>query len=126
MDDGGWGVEAQRDRAMAIPPAWILVVNHNGRAQPDPDHDFVGSSFLRPKQWGLGAERCSRSRQNSLSIYSPTAHIGESRLERGEAVSLATRRSFQNQRRDGQDRLTRWVTFAPRDMGITKFDRIPG
>jgi len=81
MDDGRWGAEAQRDRAMAFPLAWILVINHNGQAQPNPDHEFVGSSLLRPKQSSLGAERYSRSRSNSLSICSPTAHIGESRLE---------------------------------------------
>jgi len=87
MDDGVWGVEAQRDRAMALPPAWILIVIHNGRAQPDPDHEFVGSSLLRPKQWSPGAERCSRSKPNPLSICSPTAHTGESRLERGYAAT---------------------------------------
>ena len=83
MDDGGWGAEAQRDRAIALPSAWVLVVNRGARVQLDPDREFVGSSLLRSNQWGPGAERCSRSRPNSLSICLPTAHIGESRLERG-------------------------------------------
>ena len=122
---GRWrmGDRIQHDRAMALPRLGFSIM-HNGRVQPDPDHEFVSSSLLLPKQQGLGAERCSRSRPNSLSICSPTAHIGESWLEKGQAAPLATRCSSPNQRWDDQSRLTRWVTFAQRGMGISTFDRI--